>query len=228
MAKGMEATLVACFAAAMGMSGAAASPGTDLLGTWRVLLPREIREAAKRLHLPEPVAQLVLSPDQSFLYTCNLGGLARTIRGTFVPRERGAALVPAIAEEGWPAEGLIANLAPDSGSTLLVDGLEYSRGPVFDPVGTWVLAPEKGTPDATTRCVFDKAGNFAFKMSFGESKGTYKLEGWDLVLTYVESDGVPFQHPAVKRIRLGSESDVFLIDSFRYLKADSLVASAPK
>jgi hypothetical protein len=84
--------------------------------------------------------------------------------------------------------------------------------------GTWFLRDGEAEV-RTTKIVFERNGTFVFSGSGWQSKGSYGLEGNNLVLRYTHVDGVALQHTSRRVLPLDEALASFRLDKFLYAKA---------
>lgn len=198
--------LTICFLAASGGSGNPAA--TELVGSWRALIPQEVVDVSKKMGLAQPEAKFVFKNDNTFSYSSTAAGAIRMCSGAYQITDHSIKLSTLSGD--WPT-GLTAELHEDH--SLDFEGLHYKKQLAISMEGTWKLVG-----DGSTKIVFTKDGKFSFRGSAATSKGKYTVDGNQVTLTWTDIDGEEVEPGAVHKAFCLDDDGGLKIDSYRYVK----------
>ena len=212
----MEAiTYLAVLGMAMGGGSGKSPAAMALVGTWRVQLSQEVKDASRKMGMPEPQAQFVFNGDNTFIYTSSSGGFAKTISGNYDVSDHAVRLLPSGNE--WPSPPL-AQLRQGE-HELNVNGLVYRKSEALSSLaGTWTLH-NGPSEDKSVKILFKPNGTFEFSGQFATSKGKYSVEGNMLTLNWTHIDNEEVAPGSVHKTVVLSDDGSFFIDSYHYQRS---------
>jgi len=211
---------------ALGVSALAGNAPDWVVGSYRLELTPDLKEAAQKLGVPEPYARIMLRPDGTFSYASNNAGNISGTNGTFELTNHDIRL---IASDKFPVQNVKTLSGKASENALDINGLHYVKAgvdpvkpnaapvPNFDMTGTWHVRSGDQL-DRSIKMVFKDNHTFEFACIDASSKGRFDIDGNKLTLTWTEVDGTAVEAGRMKKVVNVHDDGSFFIDTYQYVK----------